>query len=201
MAGSLSELTVAFPVFCQRQHAAESAFTSREHIIVVSVSGFTFCGRHYQKWVAADIIINVLPTINRCSTVKLWVTFDPRVEFQAGLSGGLRELRWVMWAFLGNSIIIWRPCQQTRKHLHSWGGEGRCMSLQKATYCVWVLFISHMEKGTFWTGSDLTHSHTVLMECGQRLLSGEHKESWLELHAARKQTLKDGFSINYSVDK
>lgn len=56
-------------------------------------------------------------------------------------------------------------------------GGGKVHVPAKATYCVWVLFISQMEKGTFWTGSDLTHSHTVLMECGQRLLSGEHKKS------------------------
>ena len=47
----------------------------------------------------------------------------------------------------------------------------------KAPYCVWVLFISHMENGTFWTGSDLTHSHTVLMRSGQQLLSGVNRKS------------------------
>lgn len=83
-----------------------------------------------------------------------------------------------MPALVGNSIIIiWRLCQQTRKHLCRRGGEGGYMSQRTPAYCVLVLFISHMEKGTFWTGSDLTHSHTVLMQSGPQLLSGVHKKS------------------------
>lgn len=46
----------------------------------------------------------------------------------------------------------------------------------RATYCVLVLFISHMEKGTFWTGSDLTHLHAALMQCGRHLLCGVNKK-------------------------
>lgn len=49
------------------------------------------------------------------------------------------------------------------------GREGRGVHVPaKATYCVLVLFISYVEKGTFWTGSDLTHLHTLLMQFGQQ---------------------------------
>lgn len=40
----------------------------------------------------------------------------------------------------------------------------------KASHCVWVLFISHMEKGRFRTGSNLTHSNTMLMQPGEQLV-------------------------------
>lgn len=56
------------------------------------------------------------------------------------------------------------------------GGRGGTCPCEGA-HCVWVLFISCMEKGTFWTGSDLTHSHTVLMRSGQKLLSDVSRKS------------------------
>lgn len=80
------------------------------------------------------------------------------------------EVRWVMWAFWGNSIIIIiimkalsanqeAPVQARRR-----GGGGGDAHQRRRPHCVLVAFYkSHGKKGTFWTGSDLTHSHTVLM--------------------------------------
>lgn len=105
--------------------------------------------------------------------------FGTHVEFQyIVLSGQLRWSKWVMWALLGNRIIIWRLRQQARKHLccrEGGRGSGGTCPCEGALLC-WVLFISHMENGTFWTGTDLTHSHTVPMRSGQQLLSGANRK-------------------------
>lgn len=160
------------------------------------------CGGHYQKWLLL-CTINVMQTINCSSTLKLpfWVISGTRVKFQPAVLSGL-----VSWGEMSNVGLLGKQHhhlealsanQEAPVLLRGAGGWGGVHVPAKATYCVLVLFISNMEKGT-WTGSDLTHSHTALMQ----LLSGVNKTVWWqELHAAKKLTHKDGCSINYSVNK
>lgn len=44
----------------------------------------------------------------------------------------------------------------------------------KATHCVLVLDLSPMEKGTFRTGSGLSHSRAILTDSDQQLLSAAY---------------------------
>lgn len=82
---------------------------------------------------------------------------DTSVKFQsAALSG---QARWVMWALLGKRHRPLQPPSSSQeapvelRQEESWAG---LYVLAKASYCVWILFISHMEerekKGAFSTG-------------------------------------------------